>query len=71
MGRRRWHNYSPEYYRRLLERRERAIAAALSSLRGLPRDIQERILRQSGLSDMPEEGYWSEPEDEIGRGWRY
>ena len=42
----------------LLAKRRRAIAAALSSMRDLPRDIQNRILRESGLYDMPAKGYY-------------
>ena len=60
--------YSDDYYNVLLARRERKIAAALSTMRNLPRDMQERILRESGVYDMPKKGYYSS-EREYKRDW--
>ena len=61
--------YSDDYYKVLLSRRQRKIAAALSTMRNLPRDMQEKILRESGVYDMPDKGYYLP--DYTGKGGFY
>jgi len=53
-----WRPYSDAYYSKLLEKRHFRIEAALSQMHHFPRDIKERILRQSGVLDMPDKGYY-------------
>jgi hypothetical protein len=63
-----WWQYSDEYYEELLRDRQRKIDAALEEMpkhtnyyRRLPYDLQERILRDAGLLDMPPRGEWIRP----------
>ena len=53
--------YSEDYYKHLLEKRRQRIDAALRSTRSLPRDVQERILDEAGLWDMPARGRYVQP----------
>ena len=53
--------YSDEYYEKMLRLRDKKIALALNHTRSLPRDLQERILSEAGLFDMPARGRYLEP----------
>jgi len=50
--------YTDERYKQLLNERNKKIALALNQTRSLPRDLQERIISEAGLFDMPPRGYY-------------
>jgi len=56
-----WHKYSKEYYDKMLRERDKKIALALNQTRSLPRELQERILNEAGVFDMPPRGEWLRP----------
>ena len=57
-----WKKYSKKEYDRLLDERQQRIYAALEETSGgfqrLPYHLQERILREAGLYDMPARGFY-------------
>ena len=66
-------SYSKKHYDRLLYERQQRIYAALEETSGgfqrIPYDLQERILREAGLYDMPARGYYVP--DYTGKGGFY